>query len=266
MVPERTPVANRGAVQLKIRAATDTGRVRGHNEDMVLVGDEILREDCTNVKVTIGRGQCYLTAIADGMGGHNAGEVASEMVLDLMRQRTKSLGPGLTGDELTEELQKWTHEIHCRILEEGNRVPERKGMGTTLVGVLFYDKVAYSLNVGDSRLYRLRDGCLARITSDHSLREITGDENTPANVIVNSFGGSDNVFIDFAPAGKKLFDGDVLLLCSDGLSDMLPDDEIERILTDCDYAPSALVEEANNRGGTDNISVVVVRIGDSVEY
>ena len=247
-------------MELRIKAATDTGRVRGRNEDLILIGDSILRERSTDVTVTLDNSSRYLLAIADGMGGHNAGEVASEMVLDLMRQRMKSLGQGFTEHELAEEVQKWVQEIHCRILEEGNHVPERKGMGTTLVGVMFYDSLGYSLNIGDSRLYRLRDGYLARMTKDHSLRELTGYEEAPSNVIVNSFGGSNEVFVDFAPVGKQLFDGDVLLLCSDGLSDMLSDDEIEGILNCSDDPLSALLQEANNRGGEDNVSTITIQV------
>ena len=253
-------------MELHIQALTDTGRVRDHNEDRVLLGDNILDEGSQGVEVTLRHTTPYLVAIADGMGGHNAGEVASEMVLILMSQRLRSLEPGLTDNELAKAVESWAIEVHSRVLEEGERLPERKGMGTTLVGVLFYNGLAYYLNAGDSRLYRLRDGYLAQITRDHSLRELAGHDNAPSNIIVNSFGGGAEIFVDFAPVGKKLFDGDVLLLCSDGLSDMLGDDEIEGIMNTSETPVSALAAEANNRGGKDNISVLIIRIASIAEF
>lgn len=252
-------------MRLHIQAITDTGRVREHNEDRFLLGDDILGEGSQEVKVTLQNTTPYLVAVADGMGGHNAGEVASEMVLLLMREKIRSLRPGLTDNELASAVESWAVEVHSRVLEEGERLPERKGMGTTLVGVLFYNSLAYYLNAGDSRLYRLRDGYLAQITRDHSLRELAGRDHAPSNIIVNSFGGGADVFIDFAPVSKTLFDGDVLLLCSDGLSDMLGDDEIETIMNTSEEPLLALAAEANNRGGKDNISVVIIRIASMAE-
>lgn len=253
-------------MELKIKAVTDTGHAREHNEDRILVGDEILREGSRDITVNLRDKSIYLVAIADGMGGHNAGEVASETVLELMRERIKSLKLELTETELAKKIEEWAQEIHSRILEEGNRLPERKGMGTTLVAALFYGNFAYYLNVGDSRLYRLRDGYLVQVSKDHSLRELTGNGNIPSNVILNSFGGGDKVFIDFAPVSKRLFDGDMLLLCSDGLSDMLLDEEIEKFLNTCDDPLFALLSEANSRGGKDNISVVLIQIASCAEF
>jgi len=247
-------------VELKIKAATDTGYARKHNEDRILLGSDILREGNKDITVILEDNPIYLVAIADGMGGHNAGEVASEMVLELMREKIKSLELGLTENELAKRIEEWAQETHSRILEEGKRLPERKGMGTTLVGALFYDEFAYYINVGDSRLYRLRDGYLVQVSKDHSLRELTGNRNIPSNVILNSFGGGDKVFIDFAPVSKRLFNGDTLLLCSDGLSDILTDEEIEKFLNTSEDPLLALLSAANNRGGNDNISVVLIQI------
>jgi serine/threonine protein phosphatase PrpC len=247
-------------MELKIRARTDTGCVREHNEDRILVGDEIVREGDKEITVNLEDNPIYFVAIADGMGGHNAGEVASETVLEQMREKIKCLELGLTENKLARRIREWAQEIHFRILEEGNRLPERKGMGTTLVGILFYGNLAYCLNVGDSRLYRLRDGYLVQVSRDHSLRELTGNANIPSNVVLNSFGGGDKVSVDLAPVSKRLFDDDILLLCSDGLSDMVLEEEIEKIMNGCDDALFALLSEAKNRGGNDNISLVVIQI------
>lgn len=194
-------------MKLRIKAVTDTGRVRDHNEDTILVGDDILREGSMDITVNLEHGSRYFAAIADGMGGHSAGEVASKMVLELMHERMEHLELGLADDELARRIEEWAQETHSRILQEGNRVPERKSMSTTLVGVLFYNASAYYFNVGDSRLYRLRDGYLAQMTRDHSLRQFTGDARVPSHLIVNSFGGGDKVFVDFARVSKNLFDG-----------------------------------------------------------
>ncbi|MEW6608049.1 MAG: protein phosphatase 2C domain-containing protein [bacterium] len=248
-------------MELRIKAVTDTGCVRDHNEDRILIGDEILREGDKEIEINLNDNPKYFVAIADGMGGHNAGEVASEMVLELMREKINSFESGLTENELSKKIKDWTYEIHSHILEEGNRSPERKGMGTTLVGILCYENSAYYLNVGDSRLYRLRDECLVQISKDHSLRELTGDNNLPSNIILNSFGGGDKVFVDFAPVSKRIFEGDILLLCSDGLSDMLTDDEIEMILNSGEDSVNKLLTEAKNKGGEDNISIISITIG-----
>ena len=247
-------------MKLEISGISDKGCVRDHNEDMVLIGDDIFRDDNRRTVVNVsGENGKYFIAIADGMGGHNAGEVASEIVLQKIAEKITTLELGLTVKELSDRISEWTREIHQYILNEGNKNIEKKGMGSTLIGVLFYNGMAYYMNVGDSRLYRFRRGNLMQISRDHSLREMSGDNNVASNIIVNSFGGGEKIFVDFVPVGGKLLNGDILLLCSDGLSDMLTDDEIESILSKEDPLDN-LVEEAKNKGGEDNISIVLVKM------
>jgi len=247
-------------MDLRIKAITDEGRVREHNEDSILIGDRILRQGSIEVAVSLTTIQAYSVAVADGMGGHNAGEVASQMILERLREVVSSLETGLNKEELAKKFEAWARVTHACILGEGNRDPNKRGMGTTLVGVLFYGDRAYYINIGDSRLYRLRDGYLVQITRDHSLREVTGDKSIPSNVILNSFGAGGEIFIDFAPVGTRLLDGDNLLLCSDGLWDMLPDGEIEEILKTDNDPVATLLNKANDKGGMDNISIVLIQI------
>lgn len=249
-------------MQLKIWAISDKGCVREHNEDMVLIGEDIFRDDKRELTVDLSLAKkIFFVAIADGMGGHNAGEVASEIVLRKMAEKINTLEENLTENELRSKISEWAEEIHNFILDEGNKDIAKNGMGSTLIGVLFYNNFAYYVNVGDSRLYRFRDGNLMQISKDHSLREATGDKNIASNIIINSFGGGEKIFVDFAPVGGKILNGDVLLLCSDGLSDMVSDDEIEKILNnEKEGVIEKLLDGAKKKGGEDNISMVLIDI------
>jgi len=245
-------------MELNISAVCDKGCVRDHNEDMVLIGNDVIRDVGSQTIVNVEKeNDNFFVAIADGMGGHNAGEVASEIVLKKIAEKIITLELGLTEKELSDIISEWTREIHQYILNEGNKDIEKKGMGSTLIGVLFYNGMAYYINVGDSRLYRFRRGNLMQISRDHSLREMTGDKNVASNIIVNSFGGGEKIFVDFATIGGKLLNEDILLLCSDGLSDMLTDDEIENILNEKNPFNNLLTKSKNN-GGVDNISIILI--------
>lgn len=248
-------------MQLTISAISDKGCVREHNEDMVLIGNNVFRDDEMKLVVDLqGEDGKFFVAVADGMGGHNAGGIASEIVLQMMTEKISILEINLTEKQLADKVSQWINEIHSYILDEGSRNVERKGMGTTLVGVLFYNNMAYYLNVGDSKLYRFRDSYLTQVSEDHSLRKLTGDENIPSNILLNSIGGGEKIYVEFAPVSKKLFDGDTFLICSDGLSDMLIDDEIEEILNNREDSLNMLLTEAKRRGGKDNISIILVKI------
>jgi len=229
---------------------------------MVLIGEDIFRDDKRELSFELDeQNKTLFVAVADGMGGHNAGEVASEIVLRKIGERIKTLEEGLTEKELREKISQWVKEIHYYIIEEGNKEIGKKGMGSTLIGALFYGEAAYYINVGDSRLYRFRRGNLLKISRDHSLREMTGNENIASNLIINSFGGGENIFVDFLPIGGKLLTEDILILCSDGLSDMLSDNDIESLL-DKGNGIDKLLFEAKNKGGNDNISIVLICIDE----
>jgi len=248
-------------MQLKIYVVCDRGCVREHNEDTILIGNKIFRDGKMELAVNLNKNKKFFVAIADGLGGHNAGEVASEIVLRKMAETIEILEFNLSEKELFDKISEQAKETHAYILEEGNRDPNKKGMGSTLISLLLYNNKVYYLNVGDSRLYRFRNGNLRQISKDHSLSEVTSNLNIPSNIIINSFGGGEKIFIDFAPAGGKMFSDDIFLLCSDGLSDMLTDDEIEHILnTEKGNPVGKFLTEANNKGGKDNISIMLLNI------
>jgi len=246
-------------MQLRIIAVSDKGCVREHNEDMILIGKDIFRDGCKEVSVDLNsENKKFFVAVADGMGGHNAGEVASEIVLRKMNEKINGLEMNLTEEDLSLKISEWVKEIHSDILNEGNKDINKKGMGSTLIGALFYNNKIYYLNVGDSRLYRLRNGFLMQISKDHSLREITGNKDIASNIIINSFGSGEKIFVDFASVGSKIFNDDTLLLCSDGLSDELNDEEIEETLENKENVVDELLKKAKNKGGKDNISIILL--------
>jgi protein phosphatase len=253
-------------MKLRISAVSDKGCVRENNEDMAMIGEDIFRNATRKREITLDKDKKLFIAIADGIGGHNAGEVASEIVLQKMLEKIKTLEGGLTEKDLKDKFSFWAQEIHSYILDEGNKDINKKGMGSTLIGLLFYEGRGYYINVGDSRLYRYRGGFLVQLSKDHSLQDVMGDKFIGSNIILNSFGGGERIFVDFAPAGGKILNNDVFLLCSDGLSDMLTDDEIEVILNNEKHTPvEKLLNEAKDKGGEDNITIILVYIIDNNE-
>ncbi len=249
---------------LHIFAASDVGLRRGRNEDMALLGNDFLRDaEYEGIAELNGATDRYFAAVADGMGGHNAGDIASELALTEIRRRIDELPGNLGDEELQERFTLWATEIHRHMVEEGSRDSARYRMGTTLVGLLFYEGRIYVVNIGDSRAYRYSEDGLHRITRDHSLREMTGQRDAPPNIILNSLGAGEQVFADFARVGDSVRAADSYLLSSDGLHDLVMQRDIEKILsTDPESAVQRLVGRAKKRGGFDNITVVLIRIED----
>lgn len=247
-------------MRLKIFAISDKGCVRENNEDMLLVGEKIFRNDSLHSSIQENnKNSIFVVAVADGMGGANAGDVASHMVLEQFRDKIHELSAGLDEAGLKEEISSLCSAIHNNILQEGISDPAKWGMGTTLIVLLYYEGNLIAINAGDSRIYRYRNGILKQISHDHSLRELSGNSDVPGNIIVNSFGGKDSFFVDVELAGKKFFDGDIFLLCSDGVSDMLSDEEIEDVFVN-EIFGNALLDAAKRKGGEDNISYALVEV------
>jgi len=246
-------------MEMRITAVCDIGCVRGNNEDMVLVGQKLIRDDKLQMSFALnGQHPVFLLAVADGLGGANAGEVASRMVLEDFREKIYLLAPGLDPEGLKIAVSALALGTHLKIVEEGFADPARSGMGTTLVALLWYEGRLVLINAGDSRLYRFRNGKLTQLSTDHSLRNLLGSL-APSNVITNCFGGGNAFYADVAPAGEDLLNGDIFLLCSDGLSGMLTDGEIEEILDEEGYE-DALLAGAKQRGGFDNVSYVLAEV------
>lgn len=247
-------------MKLNINAVCDVGLLRQQNQDMILVGDEYFRDTRSDYLIQISQDSVpFIVAVSDGMGGHNAGEVASEVVLHNTSRHIMQLPKGFTFEKLKENISLLYMNIHNLLLSEGRKDSAMRGMGATLVAILLYDLRFYLINIGDSRCYRLRNGILRLLSKDHSFAEISGGSRKDSHLLINSVGGGDSVFVDFIDITHQISNGDYLILCSDGLTDMLPDEVIESVL-DQNINIENLLIEAKRAGGKDNISVVIMRV------
>ena len=240
---------------------TDPGKVRDHNEDSVT----ILSND---------NGE-YILAVADGMGGHKAGEVASSIATTHLEARFVSLDTLGTKEEAIEWLREVTKEINDKIFAETFQNPDSKGMGTTLVvAIRTRDYVLFG-NIGDSSGFVYKNGKLVKVTKDHTLvnllvstGELTEEEakyHPRKNVLMRALGANNPIEID-------IFDVDIsvrgILLCSDGLTNMLTFEQIEKVLNSKDNIEEKiikLIRKSNSRGGTDNISIAYL-VSEDGEY
>ncbi|MCC6716967.1 MAG: serine/threonine-protein phosphatase [Acetobacteraceae bacterium] len=225
-------------------AASHPGAVRSHNEDSF-----------------VDRSDIGLWAVADGAGGHDAGEVAS----GLLKQALDAIPPALSASELLAQVRLRVGEVHQALREEAQKRSSRTVIASTLVVLLARDGHFACLWAGDSRVYLLRDGALSQVTRDHSLVQelvdagtITAEEadgHPRANVITRAVGAAETMELD--KVSNRLVAGDRFLLCSDGLSKTLADAELAELLADPGPA-ERLIAEALARRASDNITVVAV--------
>ena len=261
-------------VRVKLFARTDVGQVREHNEDNFLVADLSRRSRGlleANRATVIGP-QGAVFAVCDGMGGAAAGEIASQLAVDIIYERLiDALGDrALKRDELARRLVRAVEAAGLRIFHEAKADRSRRGMGTTVTAAALVDDVLFFAQVGDSRGYILRGDQLVQVTRDQSLvnqlieaGQLTEEEAETFehnNIILQALGTSDTVQVDLTYA--ELRKGDVLMLCSDGLSGMVRFEEIRELLKSS-VEPldvcKALTERANQAGGHDNITVIIVQ-------
>jgi protein phosphatase len=244
---------------------SDVGLQREHNEDSFIVLNDF-----------------DLYVVADGMGGHRAGDVASRIATETIGEFFKSTAnddvtwPFHFDTNLSEEENRLLTGIRVanrQIFERSTRSRECQGMGTTVVGAMFSARKQriYIGHVGDSRCYRVRDGKIQQMTRDHSLindylvamPDLSDEQRSelPKNVITRALGMQDQVIVDLQHDDPQI--GDVYVLCSDGLSGMMSDQEIEQVVTvspDIRSACRKLIEKANDQGGEDNITAVLIKI------
>ncbi len=279
--PDNHSPADATDVRVKLFARTDVGQVREHNEDNFLVADLTRRSRGlleANRATGIGT-QGAVFAVCDGMGGAAAGEVASQLAVDILYE---SLVDGLDEravkrDDLARRLVRAVETAGLRIFHEAKADRSRRGMGTTVTAAALVDDVLFIAQVGDSRGYILRGEKLVQVTRDQSLvnqlieaGQLTEEEAETFehnNIILQALGTSDTVQVDLTYA--ELRRGDILLLCSDGLSGMVKYDEIRELLKSSveplDICKS-LTERANQAGGHDNITVIIVQFdGESLK-
>mgnify|MGYP001824669566 FL=1 len=251
-------------MRVRFSGATDIGMTRDHNEDALYLPSDM-----------------RLAIVADGMGGHASGEVASGIAIETVVDYFKKTSSAQTltwpykvdRDNLADVNRMVTSIMlaNLEIYEKSQRESDKKGMGTTVVGIYVLDDTAIIGHVGDSRVYRLRDGKLTQLTEDHSLindyikmKRVTAEEAESwphKNVIVRALGMKESVQVDIVQESPRI--GDCYLLCSDGLCGMLTDQQMEHIVTyedDLDTAVDKLIQSANDEGGNDNITVVLARI------
>jgi len=252
-----------GALRIEVAGETNVGMKRNHNEDNFSVLEE-----------------SGLYIVADGMGGHASGEVASKMAVDALREFFTATAddPERTWPYKMDRSKGYEENrlitgiklANLRIYESAQRDPRQRGMGTTIVSIFAVDSGVYIAHVGDSRVYRIRDKKMEQLTEDHSLlndyikmKRLTAEEiaNFPhKNVIVRALGMKDTVKVD--SRFEQPQENDIILMCSDGLSGPVTDDELLDIATTTDDLKSAaakMIERANANGGPDNITVVLVR-------
>lgn len=259
------PASLRG--KLRFVGQTDTGKVREHNEDTIAFDADI-----------------GLLVLADGMGGYNAGEVASgiavKTIVNLVRESVESqdltiVDPttGLTRPSII--LRDAIARANKIIYQTARTQPQCEGMGTTVVAALFFDNHVSIAHVGDSRLYRIRNGKFDQVTMDHSLLQELVDRGfyspeeaqraANKNYVTRALGVEQNVDVELRC--EPVHKGDQYVLCSDGLNDMVEDSDIHLTVNtfndNLDTVAKQLIQLANDNGGRDNVSVVMAQIIDS---
>jgi serine/threonine protein phosphatase PrpC len=272
--PPGAPPVPSPDVRVKLFARTDVGQVREHNEDNFLVADLTRRSRGlmeANRSAAIGpHGAVF--AVCDGMGGAAAGEIASQLAVDIVFERMVDgleNAPSSARDEIARRLVGAVEAAGLRIFQEAKLDRTRRGMGTTVTAAALVDDHVFLAQVGDSRGYILRNQILTQVTRDQSLvnqlieaGQLTEEEAETFehnNIILQALGTSDTVQVDLTYV--ELRQGDMLLLCSDGLSGMVRFDEIRDIMRSSQEPLDickALTERANQAGGHDNITVIIV--------
>lgn len=246
-------------MKLNISAVSNVGCVRPQNEDMILIGNRFIRDDEYSEEVNLDQRDRFLMALADGMGGHNSGDVASKDVLENLQFFFNDLPSTLSVNDFNEAIFEWLDSINSIIEAKGNSSPQYFNMGTTLVTLTYYAGEFYWMNCGDSRVYRFHDHQLCQLSTDHSLSNLMG-ETGHSNVITNCIGGgSKTSYIDMVNCTGHVESGDFYLLCSDGLTDMITDEELETLLNDGANA-AHLCQAAIDAGGFDNVSACLIKI------
>src|SRR5262245_57925609 len=246
---------------VEVESATDLGLKRAQNEDshgewIPSAADERRR-----------RG--VLVVVADGMGGSRAGEVASRLAVETVMRHYREA----RGEDALEDLHHAVEEANRIVHRESAAHPEMSGMGTTCTAVVLRGADAYIAHVGDSRAYLVRDGAIRQLTRDHSLvaQLVRDGQLTPEqarvdprrNVVTRSVGVGPHVEIDADPEPGLLRPGDTLLICSDGLHGVVADEELKAAASKPNLAQACrdAIALANSRGGPDNITVVMARLG-----
>ena len=264
-------------VAIDVAAVSDTGRVRRNNEDAVWIGGSFFRSGVRSVRFDAPIDRGLLFAVADGVGGSAAGEVASRWVVERFAARVSAVELPEGVEPAGRVLQRLASETNDELIADARRHPGRGGMATTYTAILLSPAGEIWLNAGDSRLYALEQGELRQISRDHTLREETGDPSIPGNIITNCFGTPDGFRLDTGPLDSSSVDA--YLLCSDGLSDYADMRRVAEVITAViegdgrggdgapgddaafylEHAANAALQLALEGGGGDNVTLLLAR-------
>jgi protein phosphatase len=248
-----------GSDKVRVSVKSNTGLIRTVNEDSFFVNTDY--ENLPDIFI-----------IADGMGGHNAGEIASKTAAEFTGEvLVNTPGALIDEDNIETNIIEAMEKANQKVFEMSKSKSENSGMGTTLIVSILLGKKLYIGHIGDSRVYLIRDNKINKITSDHSLVEellrsgtLTKEEaeNHPKkNIITRAIGCS--LVIDVDTYKQDVKEGDTILMCTDGLTNMVNESEIKNIIekeTDVDIASENLIKAANKNGGEDNITVILFKI------
>ncbi|HEY2805792.1 MAG TPA: Stp1/IreP family PP2C-type Ser/Thr phosphatase [Gemmatimonadales bacterium] len=267
-------------LKVEVFGRTDVGKTRDHNEDSFLVADLTRRIASLQPEVReheVGpRGTLFV--VADGMGGAAAGEIASDLAVDSIYGHMISEwfnDPEVTEQRFAFRVKEAVEVANSRIHDYARTHPEHRGMGTTTTAAGVFEGALYVSQIGDSRGYLIRAGKITQITKDQSLMqrlvdagELTEEEAAVSerrNIILQALGPDPNVKVDLTRQDVRK--GDVLVMCSDGLSGLVPKDDILKVVSEQPDLVSVckeLIELANSRGGPDNITCIVARFGGDI--
>ena len=247
-------------MKLRISCISDVGRVRDNNEDMASVGMYLIRDNSLNIDKEVSDNETFSLLVSDGMGGHENGEYASQFTLETLRAYL--LDKSLEHHNPFFDLKRKIEDISAGLNLKASEQHQGKAMGCTLTGIVWMRGKALLVNVGDSRTYRLRDGMLRQLTSDQTLHERDMVPLPAGKALYNCIGAGCDTEAYIQDISDRLMESDRILVCSDGLSDMMDDDEIERLLAEGSPEESctSLIDAAKRNGGVDNVTAIVADV------
>ena len=249
---------------IHIQALCHKGMVRENNEDALSINGVYLRDDAMQLAVSLNDNGYFYLLVSDGIGGHERREAASEITLNEIKEQLAFFE--VKPKTFERDMQEAGHYISYKLNRAAYDQGQEKPMGCTLTGVVWSFGETYLINAGDSRTYRFRNGMLIQLTTDQTERGYTNDP-TASKALLNCLGGGMDGKIKVENITGKIVEDDLILICSDGLTDMLTDDEIEAILKEgftehgmVDGLAEQLKEKACEAGGYDNISVILAKL------
>ena len=243
-------------MKLNIAANCIRGNKCRNNEDMILVGSAFLRDG--SIDFSIDNPELLFALVSDGIGGHDHGEMASEFLMIRIRESI------LPATDVGGGFQSWIRSVNAEMESISSRLAMTRHMGCTLSGLIWQKNGVWVVNAGDSRTYRFRNGELLQLTEDHNFRRRSGYDFGPdRSKLVNCIGAGASAEVDIRDISGDVQSGDVFLVCTDGLYEMLSEQDVFNVFSenlDSAISVARLTETAESAGGRDNISLIVVKV------